>query len=338
MSKEHHAARSSRKVNVRAAGGVIWRTRGSGVEVVLIHRPRYDDWSFPKGKLEGNEGLRACAVREIYEETHLAVALGRPVGTIRYRLGNGQLKEVTYWAAQELSTDHPAVRARPHYKPASTHEIDDLRWVSIPEAYEKLTEKLDRDILRRVENMHNEGALDTRPILVVRHARAVKRSNWKKGKGSENSRPLTTRGTKQSSTLALALSLYGVESVLSSPWKRCADTIAPYCEATGIPPELRDELTEAAYHDKKRGVTDTVRSLLRTPGSGTAALAICMHRPTLGTVFHEIRRMCADEVVRAIPDEDPYLRTGEILVLHTIPREGKKSKGIAVEVFRPTTR
>lgn len=103
----------SSKVEVHAAGGIIWRRNKRRLEVVLIHRPRYDDWSFPKGKLKQGEDLRTCAIREVSEESRIPVVLRRPAGSIRYRLPGGQLKEVTYWTCQEVPKDHPSLKARP---------------------------------------------------------------------------------------------------------------------------------------------------------------------------------------------------------------------------------
>ena len=87
---------------MRAAGALVWREKGGDLQVLLVHRPRYDDWSFPKGKLESGESLCACAVREVAEETGVQVRLEQPLETIRYRLGDGTRKEVRYWAAREL--------------------------------------------------------------------------------------------------------------------------------------------------------------------------------------------------------------------------------------------
>lgn len=82
-------AGSSRRI-VHAAGALVWREKGGDLQVLLVHRPRYDDWSFPKGKLESGESLCACAVREVAEETGVQVRLEQPLETIRYRLGDGK--------------------------------------------------------------------------------------------------------------------------------------------------------------------------------------------------------------------------------------------------------
>ena len=95
---------------VRAAGALVWRERRGRLEVLLVHRPRYDDWSFPKGKVEPRESVRTCAVREVAEETGACIALGQPMGTIRYKLSDGRRKHVYYWAARQLADDDPGRR------------------------------------------------------------------------------------------------------------------------------------------------------------------------------------------------------------------------------------
>src|SRR5580704_8961282 len=84
---------------VRAAGAVVWRPAASGSQVALVHRPKYDDWSFPKGKLEPGEHVLLAAVREVAEETALQVTLGRRLAPVRY-LNDGVPKRVDYWVAR----------------------------------------------------------------------------------------------------------------------------------------------------------------------------------------------------------------------------------------------
>ena len=103
---------------VLAAGALVWRRCEDSIEVLLVHRPRYDDWSFPKGKLDPGESLVACAVREVQEETGTAVRLEQPLVTVRYPLADGRCKEVCYWVARPLPGDDPALAARPPVAPA----------------------------------------------------------------------------------------------------------------------------------------------------------------------------------------------------------------------------
>jgi 8-oxo-dGTP pyrophosphatase MutT (NUDIX family) len=127
---------------VRAAGGVVWRRRPDGeVEVVVIHRPRYDDWSFPKGKTEPGETDEAAAVREVEEETRLRARLGPELPSAAYRDGTGRAKAVRYWAMEPEDDVQP--------EPAT--EADDARWVPLGEAERLLTYERDRELVRALE-------------------------------------------------------------------------------------------------------------------------------------------------------------------------------------------
>jgi 8-oxo-dGTP pyrophosphatase MutT (NUDIX family) len=126
---------------IRAAGGLVHRRgKDGGVEVVLVHRPAYDDWAFPKGKLLPGESEPEAAVREVEEETGLRCRLGREVGETSYRDARGRPKTVRYWemtpAAGEL---------------AAANEIDDARWVTVADAPALLTYERDRELLARLD-------------------------------------------------------------------------------------------------------------------------------------------------------------------------------------------
>jgi len=127
-----------RKPEVEAAGAVVWRAGPRGdVEVVLVHRPRYDDWSFPKGKLLPGETLEEAAVREVEEETGFRCRRGEVIGNHRYRDHLGRTKEVTYWLMEPVGG---------RFGPSA--EVDQLRWVSLEEATRELTYDRDREMVR----------------------------------------------------------------------------------------------------------------------------------------------------------------------------------------------
>ena len=145
-----------------AAGVLCWRRARDGLEVLLVHRPRYDDWSWPKGKAHDGEPLTQTAVREAAEETGLAVALGRPLGEVRYRLSDGRRKQVTYWVA--------TARTRgPGLGPQAPDEVDGLAWLPVGEARALLTRQSDTAPLDRLEAHELAGALQTVPVVVLRH-------------------------------------------------------------------------------------------------------------------------------------------------------------------------
>ncbi|HEY7280722.1 MAG TPA: NUDIX hydrolase [Actinomycetota bacterium] len=123
---------------VRAAGGLLLRPGPDGaLEVALVHRPKYDDWSFPKGKLTAEESFEEAALREVEEETGFRARLDREIPSTRYRDANGRAKLVRYWTMTPLDGEF-----RPNI------EVDDLRWFPLDEAARTLTYAHDRDLLR----------------------------------------------------------------------------------------------------------------------------------------------------------------------------------------------
>jgi 8-oxo-dGTP diphosphatase len=313
---------------VEAAGALVWRVRQGRLQVVLVHRPRYRDWSWPKGKLEPGEHVVTAAVREVEEETGLAVVLGRPLPTLHYALSDGRPKRVRYWAAQVAGRpDQPALHARPPVEHASRDEIDRTRWFDVAEAHRRLTRHDDRLPLDALVAAHGEGRLDTRAVVVVRHGRARSRASWG---GEEATRPLTPVGIRQADALVPVLSGYGVAAVVSSPWRRCRATVSPYLDAAGLVAEEAEPLTERQHADSPEKAADVVARLLRTD----ADLAVCTHRPVLPTVLGVVAEHARKAVRADLPAEDPYLRPGEVLVTHVVT-DGDGTRVEAVERHAP---
>lgn len=117
---------------IRAGGGVVWRRTGAGLELLLIHRPKYDDWSFPKGKADGpEESWRDCAEREVEEETGLRCESGPRVRTVRYLDRQGRAKEVRYYAMEVAEAGPDPFRPN--------HEVDRIEWLDPDAARRRLT-------------------------------------------------------------------------------------------------------------------------------------------------------------------------------------------------------
>ena len=160
---------------IRAAGGVVWRQASSPdgevtVEVAIIHRPRYDDLSLPKGKLAIGESDLEGAVREVLEETGFHVRVGRPLGETRYdksTSGGSRQKVIRWWAMQAEEGAFSATR-----------EVDELHWLSLAEASAQLTRATDREVLERFAR----GVAPSRTVLLVRHASAGSASNVGRGR------------------------------------------------------------------------------------------------------------------------------------------------------------
>ncbi len=125
-------------IEVQAAGGAVWRRRKDGsVEVLVIHRPRYDDWSLPKGKCDPGESFLDCARREVLEETGLHCEVGTDLGDVTYRDHRGRAKVVRYWAMEAVGGAFTV-----------NDEVDEVRWLAFPEAVDLLSYHHDRPVLR----------------------------------------------------------------------------------------------------------------------------------------------------------------------------------------------
>jgi 8-oxo-dGTP diphosphatase len=313
---------------VEAAGAVVWRVRLGRLQVALVHRPRYKDWSWPKGKLEPGETAVGAAVREVAEEIGHDVVLGVPLPSLTYPLPDGRRKHVRYWAAQVAGRrEGAALRARPPVPPAARDEIDQARWYDVPVARERLTRDTDRVPLDALVAEHERERLDTRALVVVRHASARKRASWD---GDEANRPLTSSGRVQAAALVPMLSAFGVGRVVTSEWTRCADTVAPYARAIGVPAALSPSLTEAAHDDHPARVAALVADLV----AAREDTVLCTHRPVLPTVLDVVAQHSRRDVADALPREDPFLRTAELLVAHVAPTD-RGPRVVAAEQHRP---
>ena len=313
---------------IHAAGAVVWRENDGRFEVALVHRPRYRDWSWPKGKLDPGESVPAGAVREVAEEIGTPVVLGVPLPTLRYKTPEGRSKHVRYWAARPATEeDAPAVAARGPVERAPLTEIDDVVWVSAATAADMLTRKTDRAPLTLVEELWQKGRLESRVLAVTRHGQARRRASHP---GSEGTRPLTEAGKEQVEALVPVLAAFGVRQVLTSPWERCVRTVEPYATQTGVPVEVAEALTETGHAIEPGDVAALVRARLRNPEDAV----VCTHRPVLPTVLRTVKRGMRPWSLGELPRHDPYLRPGETLVAHVSGR-GDRARVIAVERHRP---
>ncbi len=245
-----------------SAGAVVSR---SGRQVLLVHRPKYDDWSFPKGKLDPGEHATAAAVREVAEETGLDIRLGPPLATQTYEVGNGSPKVVHYWAGRLVGGDDVSTYQR-------NAEIDDVRWVPMEKAYRLLTYDYDRDTLEEFEAVRKKS----HPLVVLRHAKARSRSSWD---GEDRERPLTRAGHQQAEDLAPILAAYGVARVVSSSSDRCWTTVAPYAEIADLDVEVDDWLSE------QDATPDSVSAHVHGLLAAREPTVLCTHRPVLPWVF-----------------------------------------------------
>ena len=295
---------------VEAAGALVWRVRRGTLQLALVHRPRYRDWSWPKGKLEPDETAVEAAAREVAEEIAQDVVLGMPLPSQDYKLRDGRTKHVRYWAAQVAGrSDAPAVHARQPVPPAARTEINDVRWFDVGDAARQLTRSSNMAPLDALVDAYAKRRLDTRALVVVRHGSARKRAGWT---GTEADRPLTPDGQRQTDALVPLLSAFGVTGIVSSEWLRCAATVQPYAQAAGIPVRTSTALTELGHHTSPGLVAAEVADLVR----GRHDVALCTHRPVLATVMDVIAEHSRRQVADELPTADPFLHPGEVLVAH----------------------
>jgi 8-oxo-dGTP pyrophosphatase MutT (NUDIX family)/phosphohistidine phosphatase SixA len=290
---------------IQAAGAVLWRVRSGGVQTALVHRPRYDDWSFPKGKSLPGEHVLLTAVREVEEETGVRAALGRRLTSLNYAV-DGQPKRVEYWAARPVSAGH--------FTPGD--EVDALAWLPLRAARERLSYPRDVTVL----DSFTAGPADTAPVILLRHARAIAKKAWRKaGHTDDRTRPLSDLGREQAKALGEVLATFAPAQVISSATRRCLDTVAPYAEraGAGVAPEPSFSVDSTADADGEAGWTathDAERRIAEAAGSRRPVI-ICAHRQNLPWL---LAQACA-AVGAPVPDGPP-LQGGAFWVLQVAGR------------------
>jgi 8-oxo-(d)GTP phosphatase len=285
---------------VRAAGAVVWRDGAQGIETALVHRPRYDDWSIPKGKAMPGEHVLLTAVREVAEEAGVRVALGRRLPTTHY-VTEGWPKRVDYWAGRPVSPEA--------FSPGT--EVDALRWLPLAAAARQLTYGRDVTVL----DAFAAGPAATTPVVLLRHAEAISRKTWRKaGHDDDLTRPLSARGQADAHVLGQVLRCFAPGRVVSSGAQRCLATVRPYAALTGAVVETEPELTIGGSTAEPAGpewaATDGAREGVAKLVTAGQPVVICAHRQNLPWL---LAHACAT-LGAPVPDGPP-LRKGAFWVL-----------------------
>lgn len=288
-------------MTIKAAGVVCWRQQKTKLEFLLVNRDKYGDWSFPKGKQDPGELLVETAVREMYEETGIKLKLGRKLKVAKYKVSNGEDKEVHYWASKIKEKAWKKSKFQPN------EEIQKLEWVEYDKAKTILTYPHDKELAVQAAKLWRDGLLETRSLVILRHAKATPRTNWKDG---EASRPLLPEGMMQAKKLAKTLMCFGPKRVISSPWQRCVSTVEPYAKLAKKKIILRSQITEFKSKKNPKQARQIVEDIF---GSDKNSL-ICTHRPALPEVLRAISQHAQIDLKESI-GKAAGLEPGQFLVV-----------------------
>ncbi len=280
---------------ILAAGGIVWRYDGNGqVVVLLIHRPRYDDWSIPKGKLDEGEQLIACAYREVIEETNLKIKFGPFITTVEYYVADG-LKQVSYWAAHAY--DHDDI-----FLPNA--EADEARWLTIEDAIELATRESDKEVL----SVFFKAPYDAQTLIMLRHGKALNRKDWL---GEDSDRPLEQLGTAQAKRLLSMYQVYNLEKIITSDAIRCYDTVEPLSRALDLKLKVEKDISEEVWQKNKEKAKDFAKEIIKEERT----TLVCSHNPVLPRMLEKLTK----KIDFDYPDNK--LQPGEAWVIHHKKKE-----------------
>jgi 8-oxo-dGTP diphosphatase len=254
------------RASIMAAGGVLHRDGDDSMrEFLLVHRPRYDDWSLPKGKLNRREGFLEAALREVREETGIQANRPVEVGSVGYQTDAGNRKVVRWWHMEMVGG-----KFRPN------PEVDDIAWLPRAEAEERLQYANDRKVLERANALTDDPTYSK--IYLVRHAHSGVKSQWK---GKDRKRPLDRRGRKQAIDLAVRFRAHPISRIFSSDFQRCVQTAKPLENAIRMPAILDKRLRIGGGAD---GVLDMIGEI-----QGESAVMVT-HGEIIEPVLKKLRK------------------------------------------------
>jgi phosphohistidine phosphatase SixA len=288
---------------IRAAGALVWRENLSReIEIAVIHRPKYDDWSLPKGKIEDGETALQCAYREVVEETGLKTTFGRQLGFAQYAEGDLE-KRVTFWSAQAGYSENGFT---------ANLEVDALRWLSPEAALALLTHESDKNIVEKFE--YTSPRTDT--LIILRHATALARGDWD---ADDSLRPLSELGYQQAEKLIAHLAPFGISELYTSNYTRCVETVTPIAEKLGLPVMQTRELNEEIFELDSGKAIDFANALKQDEKN----ILICSHNPVIPTMLRGIlqAKLKNREIIKLEPGDAWVVHRshGEIVGLDFLP-------------------
>ena len=280
---------------ILAAGAVVWRHDADGqVLVLLVHRPRYDDWSIPKGKLDDGEQLISCAYREVIEETGLKVAFGPFISETEYYVADG-MKRVSYWTAHAFDTSED-------FQPNA--EADEGRWLKIEDAIELATRETDKEVL----SIFFKVPFDAQTLIMLRHGKALNRKEWL---GEDSDRPLEQLGTLQAMRLHSIYQAYNVERIITSDAIRCYDTVEPLSRVLDVKLKVNKDVSEDLWKKDKEKAIDFAKEIIKDDET----TIVCSHNPVLPRMLEKLTK----KIDFDYPDNK--LEPGEAWVIHHKKKE-----------------
>ncbi len=279
---------------ILAAGALVWRkSKEKKIEIAVIHRPKYNDWTIPKGKVELSESSIACAYREVIEETSIETEFGMYLGEVKYQSLDGP-KQVSFWSAQVVKENT--------FTPNS--EVDEIKWVEAAKAAKFLSLESDKEILSKFNKLKYES----KPLVLLRHAKALSRDEWQ---GDDDDRPLDSLGQMQAKRLLSIYQAFNLEQIHTSDAIRCYDTVEPMAKALGLRLEVSNKLSESAFKKDKEDAFDYARDLIK---SDKRAL-LCSHNPILPKVLNKLTKKSDVE------SDEEKLYPADAWVIHRIGKE-----------------
>ena len=304
---------------IRAAGVVLLRHTGPFPEVLVVHRPKYNDWSLPKGKLEPGEQEIHAAIRECDEETGFQAVLGPRLPSLHYEV-DGIPKRVDFWAAHanidEGFTPDPG--------------IDAIQWIPVDSSQLSLTHASEANLVARAAALPQ-----TSPLILLRHTVAAKRSDYRGKDDAE--RPLSGKGRSQAKALIPLLDAFGITDVHSSTAVRCQHSVRKFAKHLGTGVQHEPAMSEEGFEERPERTARRMRKMIIDP----APLVLCSHRPLLPTLLEVVAEvlgtteMTSEDQASDAEDRaarwDPKLPPGGFIVLHRSFLEGSAPRLVAIE-------